>query len=645
MKFKNIVGALILLAALGAGLILVKQNQETRRGASYDVVEIFSTQEAVSLGVGKRIKVPIMIDSKSHRLAAVDLSWKFDPKIIKVTNIDLGISTDQKASFFRNEEEVIDQKTDNTLGWVRLTGVSLETEENMMPSGVKKLMTIEIEGVARGESKFDLDVSGENVVAGYTTEVRDPKIGFTSKAIVVSVGSGVTKEPLPAVTGGQGELTPTLGSGSCSDSDGGKNTGVTGEVKTSAGVYRDSCTSCSGVCTEDGVCGSCGAVNEYYCDSTGNGQKTIVKCVNGCEGGRCLTVTTTPTSTGGCTDSDGGKNPTKYGEVKVGGVTYKDGCNSCTGACSGTDDSCNTSCGGMTEYYCDQGKVASYQVECEGNCNGGVCQPKIGVPTTLTPSPVPTAMVSCTDTDGGKNYAKRGTVRDANGTLIDTCTSCVNNCAVGSAASEGECLTTCNGLMERYCENNRAKSEVYNCKPGTVCRVGACVAATSLTPTVVPSIKVTPSPTGTSNQCVSAGGRCITGGNECPSGYREESSNPVSCGTAGITKCCIPIGTTITIAPSPTGLPTIASGDCPVCPNGVALKKLGNADCSAKVDFADYAIWRREYFDEGGRGTIAKNDWQANFDCDLTKDKMVTGMDFQRWLDNCVIDPQGECNK
>jgi hypothetical protein len=92
--------------------------------------------------------------------------------------------------------------------------------------------------------------------------------------------------------------------------------------------------------------------------------------------------------------------------------------------------------------------------------------------------------------------------------------------------------------------------------------------------------------------------------------------------------------------------PTVGQGVCQVCAAGKPGKNKGNADCDDLVDFKDYAIWRREYFDEGGRGTITKDDWQANFDCTQDNpDKLVTGVDFQKWLDVCVIDPNGQCNK
>jgi hypothetical protein len=89
--------------------------------------------------------------------------------------------------------------------------------------------------------------------------------------------------------------------------------------------------------------------------------------------------------------------------------------------------------------------------------------------------------------------------------------------------------------------------------------------------------------------------------------------------------------------------PTPTSQSCLVCP-GKTTKTKGDANCDGVIDFADYGVWRREYFDEGGRSGGVKENWQSNFDCSRDGNKQVTGADFQVWLSSCVIDPKGRCN-
>lgn len=103
------------------------------------------------------------------------------------------------------------------------------------------------------------------------------------------------------------------------------------------------------------------------------------------------------------------------------------------------------------------------------------------------------------------------------------------------------------------------------------------------------------------------------------------------------TEPCCPIAVCPTITEVPTGTTV-----CRECPPGSPSKLQGNANCDGVVDYADFSIWRREYFDEGGKGTIEKPDWQANFDCRETGDRKVTLLDFTKWLNVC-LGPGGKC--
>ncbi|NIO21399.1 MAG: hypothetical protein GTN76_11840 [Candidatus Aenigmarchaeota archaeon] len=68
------------------------------------------------------------------------------------------------------------------------------------------------------------------------------------------------------------------------------------------------------------------------------------------------------------------------------------------------------------------------------------------------------AAATCTDSDNGKNYAKKGLTKKGNNWKFDFCQS--------------------NGkkVREYYCKNNKIKSVVYDCnKEGKVCNDGKCV--------------------------------------------------------------------------------------------------------------------------------------------------------------------------
>ncbi len=74
----------------------------------------------------------------------------------------------------------------------------------------------------------------------------------------------------------------------------------------------------------------------------------------------------------------------------------------------------------------------------------------------------------CTDSDGGRDYYKKGTVTLSSGvSRTDTCTYCT-----GLAPSP----VYCGAVVEYYCEGNQIKSETFVCPNG--CKDGACVSAT-----------------------------------------------------------------------------------------------------------------------------------------------------------------------
>lgn len=65
---------------------------------------------------------------------------------------------------------------------------------------------------------------------------------------------------------------------------------------------------------------------------------------------------------------------------------------------------------------------------------------------------------------------------------------------------------------------------------------------------------------------------------------------------------------------------------CQVCAGGLA-KRAGNANCDSVVNSLDFEIWRNEMFDKGGLGGVKLNTWKSDFNCD----QMVSGIDFEIW--------------
>lgn len=166
---------------------------------------------------------------------------------------------------------------------------------------------------------------------------------------------------------------------------------------------------------------------------------------------------------------------------------------------------CGVSCGGsgITAAHCDINMVpptcicVSPDHQWAGNGTG--CAPK---------------EQTCYDSDGGKNYAVKGTTTWGTITKTDSCEP--NNV-----------------LKEWYCENNQVVSELHPCGIGYVCDYGICKQAEP-NPTPSPSPTPTPSPSPTPEICIpdfSCNGR------ECGSNGCDSCGNCVSSDGKSIGVC------------------------------------------------------------------------------------------------------------
>jgi len=259
----------------------------------------------------------------------------------------------------------------------------------------------------------------------------------------------------------------------CSDSDGGRVKGEYGQVARGRAAYNDSCSGNA-------------SVREYYCED-GIPASADMDCGSDetCQSGRCVAA--------GCLDSDGGSVAVTAGTVTIGSIAKNDECTNLTELkefyCSSGDyESVNVDCysyynasvravcwtgrcaqtycvdsdGGrdenetgsasmttatgyasfvsdycldnrtVVEYFCDSNWLAADKIECgaEQTCHMSKC-----------------ADATCTDTDGGLNYAASGTVTKGTRTEKDQC--------------QGADV-----LREWSCDGNSVESVDYTCPDG-----------------------------------------------------------------------------------------------------------------------------------------------------------------------------------
>lgn len=212
-----------------------------------------------------------------------------------------------------------------------------------------------------------------------------------------------------------------------------------------------------GGCTPDWMCSD-------WSDCVNNVQTRDCVDINNCNdntGKPTESQSCSSSSTNTCTDSDNGLN------YKTGG--------SVTTVCDGTSttlkDTCidnynmrEMTCDGFDPYVCAGMIVEKHCITLYGQ--DYECQP---YPPTSTPAKcvyVGSGTESCTETDGGPNYAQKGTmtytcVNGNSGSKID---SCVDSNTLNEYLCDGADLGSCN-----------INPEVKSCGAGYECQNGACV--------------------------------------------------------------------------------------------------------------------------------------------------------------------------
>jgi hypothetical protein len=157
-----------------------------------------------------------------------------------------------------------------------------------------------------------------------------------------------------------------------------------------------------------------------------------------------------------CSDSDGGANYAVKGTVtaKIPSFIIFSKTVSYTDSCSWVRDKGTM----LTEYSCKGDNVLRQTIACP-NCKDGVC------PTTAPTN------VTCTDSDGGKNYYVKGKINleelGGSGSGIDTCVTPIDN----HTSMPGDTGTH---LLESFCCGGICSSnEIYKCPNG--CSNGACI--------------------------------------------------------------------------------------------------------------------------------------------------------------------------
>ncbi|MEK6978758.1 MAG: hypothetical protein AABW86_00915 [Candidatus Micrarchaeota archaeon] len=395
-------------------------------------------------------------------------------------------------------------------------------------------------------------------------------------------------------------------SASCTDSDNGQNTEVSGTMD-----YLFKQGGWSYAHTFKDQCADSGSVLERYCDS-GKGKNITLSCATGssCSNGACVKssipapsvsasssvpgsivdpAVETPVS---CTDSDGGKNNLIAGSVNY---AFTKGAQSYT---VNLVDKCINDNVNVSENYCDsKNKAHTISLPCEAgsSCVSGACvkssASSFPAPSVSASSSVPTSgstnnneqiignnVYSCVDSDGGKdNIFKAGTsIRYKNSSIDFTVQEvCVSETQVMEAH--------CDGINPVF-----SNPDGETCPENYVCKSGACINLSEPSVSEPVTSETTPPLTASASSSVSTNASKPTAKSIVPSG--PSLVKPPTTSGPSTTKPTIPS------LPSISSLPLTASSPSSVSSNAsssVTTTEAAPAEplpAEIKTPFADKKI-------------------------------------------------------
>ena len=228
---------------------------------------------------------------------------------------------------------------------------------------------------------------------------------------------------------------PTNTNVSCTDTDGGINYYLGGEVASPISIYPSP--------SKDG----CGLQNstvhyitEKYCAADGSIATSLYSCPNNCFIDQITNAAACVDSSFQCTDTDNGINYNLKGTAKKGNVSFIDKCVVFQGVSSLYESYCNAS--GMI--------IQTSVATCPEGCGDGVCAGQ--------------QSSSCTDSDGGGNTIVNGTVYGIN-SITNEYYSYSDYCAEENTYTPTQ-------VNEYYCAGGSSTSSMGSCIYG--CKSGAC---------------------------------------------------------------------------------------------------------------------------------------------------------------------------
>lgn len=189
-KALSILSLLLVLGALIAGLVLVKNNQETRRGAFFGEIEMWFLPDTKTVSKGEQIDTIVKLSTTDKKVTGVDIKIKYDQTKLKAKTVS-PVFGPESNKLFRSADNVLVNNINESTGTITLAGISPDTDQNKFPKGVIDLFKISFEAIGSGAAKVGLDTGYGNAVSGFNAAGSDQELKISQvKEATYTVGSG-----------------------------------------------------------------------------------------------------------------------------------------------------------------------------------------------------------------------------------------------------------------------------------------------------------------------------------------------------------------------------------------------------------------------------------------------------------------------
>lgn len=188
MKVVKVIMAVVLVAALAGGVVLVRQTQETRRGAYLAKVGVNLLPDTKNIRVGESLAVKVKMTAGEQKVSAVNFGINYPSETVEV----VGIKVNESAFNTVSVATAVN-------GAIKIVALSTRTT-NELATGVIDVATLIIKGKNNGTAKLNFD-SGYEIV-GWNASGGDDKqleANLNGASYVIGDGAGTTTVDLAVI--------------------------------------------------------------------------------------------------------------------------------------------------------------------------------------------------------------------------------------------------------------------------------------------------------------------------------------------------------------------------------------------------------------------------------------------------------------